>query len=231
MRTKVVTAFIFASLLLSSLPVCANSSANAGRDPKRRGGADRGGCDIAATQDKAVDELMALVPAQGEMQVASVNPLFWFYSPYTPSSSLGAKFTLRDENDQLVGEPVTVTLPKSAGIFSVQFAKSLKLNTSYRWYFSVECDADRPAKNPRVQGWVRVKEPTTEVSKQLKQAVSPGQAAAIYARAGLWNDALTSLAQQHNSSTTAKTAWSELLKAEKLDPIESKPILPCCTPR
>jgi len=230
MRNKIAIALIFANFLLSCLPVWSSSLANTGRDPKRRGGADRGGCDIASTQDKATRELIALVPALGEMQVASASPLFWFYSPYTSSSSLVAKFTLRDENDQLVGAPVNMTLPKSDGIFSVQFAKPLKQNTSYRWYFSVECDVDRPARNPRVQGWVRVKEPTTEVNKQLKQTASPAEAAAIYARAGLWNDALTILAKQYNSNTSAKTIWSELLKAEKLNLIESKPILPCCTP-
>ena len=229
MKTRMLISLTVASLLLTSLPGYSNE--NRGRDPKRVTGGGRGGCDTLIAQDSSADDLVALVPKKGEMLVASIAPSFWFYTPYTPASSLMAKFTLRDENDQLVMEPVDIELPKTAGIFSVQMPKPLKQNISYRWYFSIGCDAVHPSKNPLVQGRIRVIEPTIPLKNQLKQASSPVQTATLYMQAGLWNDALTQAATQQEVNANAKALWLELLKVENLDAIATKPILPCCTPR
>ena len=241
MKATIVITVTLVSLFLSHFPVYSDTDQNTAskliskkntseRPSRRRSGAGRGGCDIA-TQDLSIDELVALVPEKGEMLVASIAPSVWFYSPYTPTSSLKAKFTLRDENDQLVMEPVDIELPQTAGIFSVQMPKPLKQNTSYRWYFSIGCDAAHPSKNPLVQGWIRVTEPTISLKNQLKQASSPVQTATLYMQAGLWNDALTQAATQQEANANAKALWLELLKVENLDAIDTKPILPCCTPR
>lgn len=246
MKVKIALTLTLVSLFLSNLPVYSDTYQNIAskpvpkrdtpkrdtpkRDPKRTSGVERGGCDIA-TQDLSVDNLVALVPEKGEMLVASIAPSFWFYSPYTPTSSLKAKFTLRDENSQLVTELADIELPKTAGIFSIQIPQPLKKSTSYRWYFSIECDADHPSKNPRVQGWIRVIEPTIPLNNQLKQDSSPAQTATLYMQAGLWNDALTLVTTQREVSANAKALWLELLKVENLDAIAAKPILSCCTPR
>ena len=226
MKTTIIILTAIACLL-PALPSYSNNSQ--GRDRERGRGAGRGSCDLAVAQSTPQEELMPLVPEKGDTQVTSVTPSFWFYSPYIPTTSLAARFTLRDENGQLVGTPTIVNLPKAPGIFSVQVTQPLKQGATYRWYFSVECNADRPARNPLVKGAVKVIDPGNKLSSSLKKSSSPVQTAEIYRQAGFWNDALTILANQQQKDADARTAWIELLKAEKLDEFTSKPVLNCCT--
>jgi hypothetical protein len=84
---------------------------------------------------------------------------------------------------------------------------SLKLNESYHWYFTVNCEPKKTVENDIVlDGWV------TRVQQ------SPN----------LWHDELTNLAKRYLSNpqnTEVKKAWTELLKSVGLEELAQAPLV------
>ena len=121
-------------------------------------------------------------------------------------------------------EPITFTLTKTPGIVQVQVPYLLAKDTFYRWSFAVVCDADRPSRNPVVSGWVRRVEPDSGVVQKLKKVKQPERVATIYAKAGLWYDALTLLAKHRDANPQTAAAWQELLRSQQLETVSLQPI-------
>jgi hypothetical protein len=224
MFTPRVKTLIVVSMMLVSF-MAHDLSAEARRAKPRRSAGDRGLCSALPSGTKT-EHLLALVPIQGEMTVASEYPTLWFfYSPEASTPQLTGELIVRDIREERAMEPLTITIPNQTGIVGIPIKSPLAINQPYHWYFSVICETEGRTKEITVDGWLRRIEAKPAVATQLKQAKSPEQIASVYSQAGLWSDALTTLANEKNHSPTAKTIWAELLRTEQLEAIEAKPIL------
>jgi len=143
-------------------------------------------------------------------QTISNHPTFWFYVPYGNADDFPAKFVLQD-SDQKEIYSTPVQLPETPGIIRVQMsskAPDLKVNQLYRWSLQVKCDSPPVEASGSIQ---RVALPPTVM--QEIQAATPQQQIVLYAKHGLWFDALTGLAELRRKTDQALTDdWLSLLK-------------------
>ena len=174
------------------------------------------------------------------------HPTFWFYIPYwlnSPPSVLSVEFVLQDENSKEVYKTVLTTAENSPGVFSFELpstAPALEVGRRYYWNLTISCDNGLSQENswdygnkPHVDGWVERVELNPSLKTQLDQA-TPLQRVALYAKAGIWHEAVTSLGKlrRENPKNTALMAdWNELLKSVDLDAIAQDPIQSMFTPQ
>ncbi len=210
--------------------------------PGNRGeGASRGQC----TQPDV--PLTALVPSyeqqlkQGTNEIFTITqvwgltsteqPSFWFYIPYEKSTIKTIDFVLQTDNDTTIYRQ-NITVPPVPGIVRVQLPNQqtiLETNKHYHWFFNVRvvCDSQQPTTLNYVEGWVQRINLDVPLRQQIKQA-SPREQAAIYAKNGIWYDALTTLAELRltnlNDSQLAED-WETLLKVIKLEKLVKKPLI------
>lgn len=140
-----------------------------------------------------------------------------------------AEFVIVDDNIKDVYR-TTFALSSIPGIVQLKLPKTvaLKIGKSYLWQFEIVCDPqNRQIKNKTyVQGLVRRVEISPILKRKLNYAVSPLVKAELYADAGIWQEALTNLAQVRSYRSTE---WEEILKSVGLDAIASVPFVKCCT--
>ncbi|MBD2358352.1 DUF928 domain-containing protein [Tolypothrix sp. FACHB-123] len=204
---------------------------------RRRGGGSRGNC-------KQYETLTALVPITNTGsknsvwgQSAEQNPTFWFAVPDRLNSQVPIEFVIQDEADNYVYQTKLNPPETPAGIISiaVQPQTPLVAGKSYRWTFSIYCDPEKPSSSVYVRGSMTQVALNSTIQKQLKSAKTPLERATIFAKNGIWYNALTTLGEeiqknkQKNSEITS--AWNELLKQANLENSTSAPIVPCCTPK
>jgi hypothetical protein len=174
------------------------------------------------------------------------HPTFWFYVPYSlnsPPSVLSVEFVLQDEKSKEVYKTVLTTSENSPGVFSFELpstAPALEVGRRYYWNLTISCDNGLSQENswdyankPYVDGWVERVELNPSLKTQLEQA-TPLQSVALYAKAGIWHEAVTSLGKlrRENPKNTALMAdWNELLKSVDLDAIAQDPIQSVFTPQ
>ncbi len=94
------------------------------------------------------------------------------------------------------------------------YGVELEAGVEYSWTVSSGLDA-------YASGWIERVEPPASVAKRLTEA-SLGEAPAIYAEAGLWYDALSSLlelASDHPNNESLRTARFELLRQGGLEAV------------
>jgi Domain of Unknown Function (DUF928) len=190
------------------------------RPPVRVDGGGRTDVGLCSATSESV---LALVPLSKAAMGTAATPRLLFYSPYTTQSQINARFVIRDESTKVV-MTTSINLPSKPGIIGVTLPKELKLDKTYRWYFSVLCSSKDPSKNPGLEGPIRRVLISPDVESQLKTAKSPETTAEVYAKAGLWIDAINILADKRDSSSSVRQAWSKLLKSEQLENMETKNI-------
>ncbi|MGG6269042.1 DUF928 domain-containing protein [Leptolyngbya sp. AN03gr2] len=213
---------VLSSGLPGSVSAQSKSPAGGGRPINRADGGDRG-CNIL--RRNASEQLFALVPAQKEAIIYKEPGMLWVYNPYTSDQPLKAKLTLRDEKAEIVGKPIEVTLPTTPGIAGVKLP-TLGKQQSYQWYFSIICSRTQPSKNPMVSGPIRRVDARSSSLTQIKPGLPSEQIAMIYAKSGLWNDAITVLASSGKIQGNTMKVWTELLRSEQLEGLANKPIAP-----
>lgn len=202
--------------------------------PGRREG---GGTRSPASCPVADKPLTALIPANNIGFTVAAYPSFSFYVPPVPAqaSPVPIEFVLKDENDQEVytttfmttgkGGIVSISLPTYAGL------PPLEVGKNYQWFLSMVCDSEQRSLDVFVQGSIQRVAPTAQLNNQLKVA-TPNNRPDVYAEAGMWFDALTTLAElrRSNPNNSAYSAeWEQLLKAVGLDSIAKEPLLPSTT--
>jgi hypothetical protein len=158
------------------------------------------------------------------------HPTFWFYVPYSlnsPPPVLSVEFVLQDEKSKEVYKRVLTTSENSPGVFSFELpstAPPLEVGRRYHWYFVIYCgDPELPN---YVNGWVERVELNPSLKTQLEQA-TPLESVTLYAKAGIWHEAVTSLGKlrRENPQKAALMAdWNELLKSVDLEAIAQEPI-------
>ncbi|WP_052128410.1 DUF928 domain-containing protein [Neosynechococcus sphagnicola] len=192
--------------------------------PERREGAGtRGPC---IKGDKALTPIM---PQTNPALTVSAYPSFFWYVPTTPAKI--AELVVLDENDQELYK-TTLPLTGKPGILSFSMPQTgtqpLEVGQTYHWQFSIVCSPQEPSENAFVEGWIQRVETTPALLSQLK-AAKPRQYAAVYAATGIWDDALTTLAQlrlQRPGDPTVVNDWVTLLKSVELGHLAQEPLLP-----
>ncbi len=164
------------------------------------------------------------------------HPTLWFYVPYSLTPSRRIEFVLQDEQGNDVYETSLTKSDISPGVVGLQLpatAPPLKVNQVYRWYFLVYCDPKQPEALVWVEGLVKRVPMSSSLESQMAQA-TPDEKAALYAKAGMWHEAVTSLAklrQQNPENAALKEEWVNLLKSMNLDAIAQEPITTVLTPQ
>lgn len=204
-----------------------------------RGGASRGNCPLAS-QETAVP-LTALMPAveTPDLPIPSLtgrtvaaNPTFFVYIP--DNSIEEVIFNLRDRDYNLLYQ-TTLPTPSRPGIISFTLpedAPPLKVNHKYAWHFGMVCQAQNPAQISipeivLVSGEIKRSEPSSALKDQL-QKVAGIEKAAVYAKNGIWTEALATLAQLRRSQPDDSrliAAWEELLNSVGLEKVAKEPLV------
>jgi hypothetical protein len=165
------------------------------------------------------------------------HPTFWFYIPYSLNSSpaaISVEFVLQDENSNQAYKTVLTTSENSPGVYSVELpstAPPLEVGRRYHWYFVIYCGHSELPNY--VEGWVERVELNPSLKTQLERA-TPLQRVALYAKAGIWHEAVTSLGKlrRENPQKAALMAdWNELLKSVDLEAIAQEPIQSVFSPQ
>jgi hypothetical protein len=196
-----------------------------GTPRRREGAAVRGGCDFIA------EKPVPLLPTTEPVLTTAKYPTFFVDLPKS-SAKEAELFLLSSDKEQEVYK-TTVTLPNKPGIVGFSLPANgtlppLEVGKNYYWQLSVICDSQDREKNMVVEGPVQRVELNPNLVNELKKA-PPRQHPAIYAGAGIWYDAIASLAQLRRSSpndSTLAADWTELLKSVELDAIAQKPLVP-----
>lgn len=207
---------------------------------RRAGMGSRDNCPAVATA------LTALVPLQEEQKVSkqtdksvigiveglttSERPTFWFYVPYTQDlASSIAEFSLQDHGGKDVYRNA-IALPPQPGIIAVSLPEniSLEVGQTYRWYFKIRCRQQTTSVPVYVEGDIQRINLDARVTQELAAATNPQQKIFIYAKEGIWFNALTLLAQLRRANyrdPSVEADWQSLLQSAGLGHIATSPLL------
>lgn len=198
--------------------------------PGRRIGGGSRGCSV--TGDSPIDQaLTALVPETTMGLTVEAYPTFFWYLP--PTSATGVEFVLMDEKGEKVIYETTFRTKGEAGIVSLNLPENaslppLEINNSYRWYFSIICNPEDRAADVYVQGWIRRVEPNPGLAEQLATTTSDLERVQVYARNGIWHEAIAMLAQLRRSNPNdadIRREWEELITSVQLENLAQVPLV------
>lgn len=180
--------------------------------------------------------LAPLIPSEAMAFTVSEYPSFFWHMPpaseFDQSSSEGSatvRFALIDENQNIVYSK-KLSAPTS-GIMSHRLspedAEPLAENKPYRWLVSMVCDSEDAGANALIDGWVE-RIPLSEGLQEDLENATEDDRPSIYAREGIWHEALTSLAQlrhQNPEDRTILARWSEFLRSVNLGDFTEEPLI------
>jgi Domain of Unknown Function (DUF928) len=194
---------------------------------RREGGGTRGNCVHGDTP------LVALIPETNFGTTLEPYPTFYWSIPQMPAAT--AEFVLLDENDdevykntiQLAGPGiVSLSVPNDGSVAPLERGKD------YHWYFSVVCDARDRSGDIFAEGWIQRIAPPAGLTNQLA-AAAVSDRPTIFANAGIWYDALTTLAklrQADPENPQLSSKWANLLRSVGLENLAGQPLVSCCVP-
>ncbi|MBF2067559.1 MAG: DUF928 domain-containing protein [Calothrix sp. C42_A2020_038] len=197
---------------------------------RAQGGAGRG-CEPTA--------LMPVTKSSGRnfLWGLTVNerPQFWFSLPRKMTTKDAIEFVLKDSSGKEIYKTMLKNseIPKGIISFAIpEKTQPLQIDQSYNWSFSVYCDfktlEDKPG---NVQGSIQRVSTPENLKTQLAGAKTPVEQATIYAKNGIWFDAVTTLAinMRDKKSKDIVSAWNDLLKQVNLEKTASLSVTNCCT--
>ena len=176
--------------------------------------------------------------ARKEVQTVSAHPTVWVYNPYTAPTAKTIKFVLQTP----AGEEIynaNLPIPTQPGIVSItvpEQKRALEIGKTYEWYYTVDCsnDGDQPdtaVDSAKIIPHIQRVAIDPALQKQIAAAKTPIERSQAYAKAGIWYEALTILAnelKQKPNDPALRKEWSKLLKYStvNLGEFESQPFLP-----
>lgn len=202
-------------------------NSNYGLPTHRRDGGSRNGNNCVADADK--NNLVALIPEETLGLNASTSPKLFFYVP-AANKQKTLEFVLRNEQDELLYEAFLTT--EGQGIMSVEvpadvYASQLATEQNYHWYLSMICNSQQRSRDIVVEGWMR-QEAIDMSAKQKLDSADTLEKAELYSQHGFWYDAISVLAEGHNSDedqSMINAKWSELLQSVGLADLASEPFI------
>ncbi|NJN20160.1 MAG: DUF928 domain-containing protein [Leptolyngbya sp. RL_3_1] len=138
------------------------------------------------------------------------------------------QFALKNEHgtEELVN--ATFEISGEAGVIGFQpitLSQELNAGESYYWQMTVRCDVDVPERNPIIDGWItRAEQPDGWQGRGFERAVT-------FLEAGIWQDAVTLLAQARLYASDATAAaiadedWQVILEGVGLGDFANEPIV------
>jgi hypothetical protein len=170
------------------------------------------------------------VPENNIGRTVSDYPTFFFYLPQTEAEL--AEFILQDESGNRIYQQ-DLPIKNLSGVIGVSIPANtnvppLEAGKKYTWVFLLVCDPEDRASDLLKSGVVRRVELSADILRELENA-DPRQKTFIYAKNGIWQDALSTLAaaRRANSNDTDLAAdWKSLLDSVKLGEIAKEPMLP-----
>lgn len=157
----------------------------------------------------------------------SEKPTFVVYVPQTSAQVL--ELRLEDEEGQPIGEAAYLNLTETPGIYSISLpetAPPLAVGKEYKWLVSMACQVSGPD-DPFVEGSIRRVSPDSILTRSLDQVTDLEQVA-VYAEAGIWQDAVVNLAalrQTQPNNPEVVSAWEDLLQYAQLEDITHAPLI------
>ena len=237
-------------------PTLEKQPENRGIPRGRTGAGTRGDCPNSKKSLTSLVSLVSKTANQKQVTTGTENtqyvlglttaehPTFWFYVPYLPKDINSVKFALLDEKkNSLTKEPIPITLSNTPGVISITVPateKPLEIGQYYHWYFLIDCNPqsrsedialESRSEDIALEGLVQRIAPSYELTRRL-QAATPRQKVALYAQAGIWQDAVTTLGERLRAKpkdATLTDDWKELLKSVELEDISTEAIAECCT--
>jgi Domain of Unknown Function (DUF928) len=164
----------------------------------------------------------------------SERPEFWFSLPRSLTTKDAIEFVLANSQGKAIYKTKLNSLRTPQGIVSFPIPENippLQIGQSYNWSFSVYCDFQTIEDKPgNVQGSIQRIAVNTPLKNQLATAKNPVEQATIYAKNGIWFDALTTLGVNLRKQKTKdiSSAWMELLRQINLQKNASLPVTNCC---
>lgn len=196
-----------------------------GAPPRTADGGARG----CGSYKEGEKQLTALTPANHLPLTVAEHPTFFWYVPQSPAQAL--EFTLRDEKDEKVIYKTKLPVPSQAGIVSLtlpaESVPALKEGKMYHWYVAMVCNLEDRTGDTVVDGWIERTSPSAALAEQLKNA-QPSTLPSIYAKAGIWHEAIATLAKMRRDNpddATVVSRWEELLKSVELDAFTAEPFI------
>jgi hypothetical protein len=191
---------IFSSPALASLPEQTKSTFSyvppQRGTPRRTQGTGSRGC--GETQSAALE---LLVPNDHTAQTLSGHPSFFWYISEIPTEPV--EFALVESG---VAQPIFVKQLQlqKAGIVRMEMPKNLPElvpGKEYRWSVTLVCNANRRSNDTFAQSWIKRVPETPALKQQLAAATTDRDRASIYAKAGLWYDALNALSTTQSANS------------------------------
>ncbi|MBD1847410.1 DUF928 domain-containing protein [Cyanobacteria bacterium FACHB-63] len=131
------------------------------------------------------------------------RPTVWYYVPYGSESINSAKLLLRDHTERKLYE-TSVTLTGAPGFVSISLPATSPALENHQWYqlellLDLSCPIISVQATERVQAWVKRETLTPGLTKELERA-TPLQKAILYAKNGIWFEALTTVSELRRSN-------------------------------
>ncbi|MGL5510022.1 MAG: DUF928 domain-containing protein [Microcoleaceae cyanobacterium] len=172
-------------------------------------------------------KITAVVPNNNVATTVATNPSIFVYMPENKAKS--AEITISDaEGNDVYSSKLAIN--NDSGIIRIDLPDILKSGRIYDWQVVLNCTNDINiidlGSNPSVQGKIE----TLQVSNDLQTQLATAQAnslelAKIYAKAGVWQETLKTLADLRNQYPKE---WAELLQSVGLDALSQENISNCC---
>ena len=210
-------------------------------DPRDRprGGGSRRICKARPDNSQVLctdQQLMALVPSNPLSEnddssswglTLEEKPTLWFYIPYSSKSIHQVFFELFDSDGNKIFLEDTLKFNGIPGIigYRPELSKNLEINKTYRWHLLLRLDPKNPSGDAYISGRIkRIAIP--ENLQNHDHTHNPRKLASVLAKAGIWYDTLTILAEL---SREDPQYWHSLLQSVGLKNLVGEPISTCCT--
>ncbi len=192
-----------------------------GSPRKAIGGGTRGGGSTAFT---------VLSPQSNVVTTVSAQPTLFWYIPQTAAKS--AEFEVHNAQGKRVYH-TTLTLQGIPGVVKLSLPKTVALETNkeYQWTLMLQRDSEQEGESLWLQGKIKRTALTSAQKAQLAAARQPLQQAEMYARAGIWQETISILAQLRHDrprDRNINAAWQELLNSVDLPELANAPLVECC---
>jgi len=158
-----------------------------GKPRRRIGGGRRGPGD-------PLPELWALVPEHVALTASEKPTLFWYLSDASPGYVI-FELTLVHESSIEPVVDVRLSQPQAKGLQRVDLGAhgvALAPGQEYQWSLALVVDPEQRSRDVVATGWIE-RVPAPDGLDSRLSAAGPGGAAAVYADAGLWYDALAAI--------------------------------------
>ena len=143
--------------------------------------------------------LVVLAPDHTGLTTKEQPTLYWYASEPVPAK---LEVTLINDEDIDPALEEVVATPGKAGIQSIDLAKTgakLVPGKEYRWFVSVIADAGQRSNDVVASGTIQRITPSEALKSEISGA-DENALAGIYAREGIWYDAIDSLTRMINKS-------------------------------